>query len=125
MPSRARRRDDVPGDVLFVGGDSADTTRILDALADGQLRVEQASSLAEALSRLGQPGVSSILLSLALPDSRGIDTFDRVAAAAGTIPILVLCGVDDERLGRLAVERGADDYLLADHFDRYSLTRAV
>jgi diguanylate cyclase (GGDEF)-like protein/PAS domain S-box-containing protein len=125
MPNRARRRDDVSEGVLLVGGNSAETTRILDALADGPWRVEQARSLAEGLSRLRQPGVNSILLSLALPDSGGIDSFDRVAAAAGTIPILVLCGVDDERLGRLAVERGADDYLLADHFDRYSLTRAV
>ena len=69
--------------------------------------------------------MTSILLSLALPDSRGIATYDTIAAAAGRVPILVLCDVDDESNGRLAVARGAEDFLPADHFDRYSLTRAV
>jgi diguanylate cyclase (GGDEF)-like protein/PAS domain S-box-containing protein len=125
MPN-ARRRDDVPEGVLFIGGDSMEATRILDALAvDGQPRIERARSLADGLTRLLEPGVTSILLTLTLPDSRGIDTFDRIAAAAGPIPILVLCGVEDESSGRLAVARGADDFVLADHFDRYSLTRAV
>jgi diguanylate cyclase (GGDEF)-like protein/PAS domain S-box-containing protein len=115
-----------PEVLLFIGGDSADTTRILGALAgSGQPPVEWARSLSEGLTRLAQPGVTSILLQLTLADSRGIDTFDKTAAAAGQIPILVLCGVNDEGAGRLAVERGADDFLLADHFDRYSLTRAV
>lgn len=125
MPN-ARRRDDVPEGVLFVGGDSMEATRILEALAvDGQPRIERARSLADGLTRLLEPGVTAILLTLTLPDSRGIDTFDRMAAAAGPIPILVLCGVEDESSARLAVARGADDFVLADHFDRYSLTRAV
>jgi diguanylate cyclase (GGDEF)-like protein/PAS domain S-box-containing protein len=125
MPN-ARRRDDVPEGVLFIGGDSMEATSILEALAvDGQPRIERARSLADGLTRLLEPGVTSILLMLTLPDSCGINTFDRIAMAAGQIPILVLCGVDDESSGRLAVARGADDFVLADHFDRYSLTRAV
>jgi diguanylate cyclase (GGDEF)-like protein/PAS domain S-box-containing protein len=68
--------------------------------------------------------VTGIILNLFLPDSSGIGTFDKVSAAAEHIPILVLCA-DEELTGRQAVERGADDYLLKDRLDRYSLTRAL
>jgi diguanylate cyclase (GGDEF)-like protein/PAS domain S-box-containing protein len=126
MANRTHRRDHIPDGLLLIGGDSAEATTVLDALAgECQPRVERALSLAQGLTRLTRPGVSSILLMLRLPDSCGIETFDMIAAAAGPIPIVVLCGVDDECTGRLAVERGADDFLLADHFDRYSLTRAA
>jgi PAS domain-containing protein len=37
----------------------------------------------------------------------------------------VLCAAGDEHIGRLAVERGADDFLPTDHLDSYSVTRAV
>src|SRR5689334_11127478 len=126
MPNSTRRRDHIPDGLLFIGGDSAEGTTVLEALTgECQPRVERALSLAQGLARLTRPGISSILLMLRLPDSCGIETFDRIAAAAGPIPIVVLCGVDDECTGRLAVERGADDFLLANHFDRYSLTRAA
>src|SRR5438067_5266459 len=124
MPNRVRYDDHIAEGLLFIGDDSPDAARIIDALsADGDPRLERARSLSEGLARLKQPGVTSILLSLTLPDSVGIATFQRTAEAAGSIPILVLCGADDESTGRLAVEHGADDFLLADHFDRYSLTR--
>jgi diguanylate cyclase (GGDEF)-like protein/PAS domain S-box-containing protein len=109
---------------LVVGGSPADAGKVVEALAeDGAPCAAWAPSVSEALERLTRPGVTSILLHL--PETGGLDAFDTVAAAAGQIPILVLCAVDDEPIGRLAVERGAGDFLLADHFDRYSLTRAV
>src|SRR4051794_17397743 len=126
MSKRVRHDDHIAEALLFISGDSADATRIIAALSHHtDLPLERARTLSEGLARLTQPGVTSILLSLALPDSAGLATFQRTAEAAGSIPILVLCGADDESTGELAVEHGADDFLLADHFDRYSLTRAV
>jgi len=92
-----RRRDHIPDGLLFIAGDSAEATTVLDALAgEYQPHVERALSLAQGMTRLTRPGVSSILLMLGVPDGCGIETFDRIAAAAGPIPIMVLCGVDDE-----------------------------
>ncbi len=118
---------DKPGDgILLVESDIADATTVLMALAsDDQPRVEWVKRLADGLQRLEQPGIIGIVLNLFLPDSRGIETFDRIRQAAGHLPILVLCRADDEPIGRLAVERGADDFLLPTHLDTYSLTRAV
>jgi diguanylate cyclase (GGDEF)-like protein/PAS domain S-box-containing protein len=111
--------------LLLIEGDLADATRVREALASqGQSPVEWVTTLAEGMHRLEQPGVTAAILNLFLPDSRGLETFDK-ARAAGSIPILVLCGAGDEHVGRLAVEHGADDYLLNDHLDRYSVTHAV
>lgn len=112
--------------LLLVEGDIADATKVMEALTKpDQPHIEWVQSLADGLQRLKQHGITAILLNLFLPDGRGIDTFDKVCAAAGNIPILVLCGANNESIGKLAVERGAHDFLLKDHLDSYSLTRAV
>jgi diguanylate cyclase (GGDEF)-like protein/PAS domain S-box-containing protein len=118
--------DNVTNGLLLIEGDVADATKIMESLTKpGQPHMEWVQSLAEGLQRLKQNGIAAVLLNLFLPDSRGIDTFDKVFAAAGNIPILVLCGANNENTGKLAVERGAHDFLLKDHLDNYSLTRAV
>jgi diguanylate cyclase (GGDEF)-like protein/PAS domain S-box-containing protein len=61
---------------------------------------------------------------LSLPDSQGIETFDKLFSAAPDVPILVL-GNGNEALAKEAVGRGAQDYLLAGHIDSYSLPRAL
>jgi diguanylate cyclase (GGDEF)-like protein/PAS domain S-box-containing protein len=112
--------------LLLIEGELADAARIMDALSNsGQPHIEWVTNLAEGLHRLKQRGVAAILLNLFLPDSRGIDTFDKTLAAAGNIPILVMCCANNESIGSLAVEHGAHDFLLKDHLDKYSLTRAV
>jgi len=111
--------------VLLIEGDPRNASTVLEALAEqGRLPTEWAQCLADGLERVKRRGVTAIILNLFLPDSNGMETLDKASAAASHIPILVLCG-NDERIGRQAVARGADDFLLRDHLDRYSLTRAV
>ncbi len=66
-----------------------------------------------------------MLVDLFLPDSQGIDTFDRLFRAAPQIPILVLSAPEDEELAKLAVQRGAQDYLLKTRLDDYLLPKAL
>lgn len=56
--------------------------------------------------------IDIVLLDLGLPDSSGIETLDRMLDGGETVPIVVLTGLDDERIGVEAVERGAQDYLV-------------
>ena len=55
-----------------------------------------------------------VLLDLDLPDSTGVETLDKTVTATNTAPVVVLTGLDDERIGRDAVKRGAQDYLVKD-----------
>ena len=118
--------NNITNGLLLIEGDIADATKIMESLTQpGEPHIEWVQSLTDGLQRLKQHGIAGILLNLFLPDGRGIDTFDKVFAIAGNIPILVLCGANNESIGKLAVERGAHDFLLKDHLDNYSLTRAV
>jgi diguanylate cyclase (GGDEF)-like protein/PAS domain S-box-containing protein len=107
---------------------------ICDALkGDGDFRVVSLHRCCEALDHLAAQTpdgramnpVAGLLLDLFLPDSSGIETFDRLFQAAPRIPILILIAAQDEELARLAVQRGAQEYLLRDRLDAYLLPKAV
>jgi diguanylate cyclase (GGDEF)-like protein/PAS domain S-box-containing protein len=95
----------------------------LDGAGSGSFDLEWVCQLSEGLARLGKKGIAAVLLELSLPDSQGIETFDRVFAAAPEVPILIF-GNGNEALAKEAVRRGAQDYLLPEHLD-YSLPRAL
>ncbi len=84
-----------------------------------------AASLADALRRKPFGEVDAVLLDLNLPDSQGLDTLERLVPAVGGIPIVVLTAYDDDRLALLAVQRGAQDYLVKGEVDGPSLARAI
>lgn len=66
-----------------------------------------------------------ILSDLNLPDSRGLETFQRVSAAAPKLPIVVLTGEEDDALGLRTVQAGAQDYLIKDQLEAPILLRAL
>ena len=71
------------------------------------------------------PRMAAILVDLLLPDSRGLETVDQLLRAAPQIPILVLCTARDEDVAKLAVQHGAQDYLLKTRVDSYLLHKAL
>src|SRR5580658_6139123 len=102
----------MPPRVLLIENDTAVAKAIMDTLAqrsDDPFQVVWVKCCSEALE--GLYGIEAIVVDLLLPDSRGIDTFDRLFLAAPTIPILVLIDPRDEATAKLAVQSGAQDYL--------------
>jgi diguanylate cyclase (GGDEF)-like protein/PAS domain S-box-containing protein len=95
---------------------------------DGPFNVEWVSRCSDALERLGRPrdeDFAAIVVDLFLPDSQGIETFEKLFRSAPHIPILVWSRLRDEDAARLALQRGAQDYLLAEHLDDHSLSKAL
>jgi diguanylate cyclase (GGDEF)-like protein/PAS domain S-box-containing protein len=122
--------------IVLIQSESADARSVHDALASASVsyKVQWLKTLAEGVvhvtgedkrSLLRTDGIAAILIDLFLPDSVGIETFDRLIQAAPQIPILVLVDARHEDLARLAVERGAQDYLLKDRLDAYVLPKAL
>src|SRR5579859_3614195 len=97
----------------------------LSSASGGSFEVGWVRNLSDGLERLIKNGIDAILLELSLPDSSGLETFDKLHAAAADVPILILGSNDNEAQAKEAVARGAQDYLLPNHLDGYSLTRAV
>jgi diguanylate cyclase (GGDEF)-like protein/PAS domain S-box-containing protein len=112
--------------ILLIQNDAVSAKAILEALAhstDPLFQVDWVRRCSDGLERL--EGIDAILVDLYLPDSRGIDTFDRIYAAAPKIPILVLIDSKDEKTAKLAVQCGAQDYLFKTRLDAYLLPKAL
>ncbi len=113
--------------VLMVEDDQEDVRLLGEILAESRtpFRLETADALSKGIERLKEGGVDVILCDLSLPDSSGVETFQRLYAAAPKVPIIVLSGVDDEGLAIQTVEAGAQDYLVKGEPTNYSLVRAI
>ena len=77
------------------------------------------------MRREGKERIAAILVNLYLPDSLGLETFERLFQTAPDIPILVLSSLGHENTAKLAVQRGAQDYILENHLDGYFLPKAL
>ena len=110
--------EDNPGDVRLIQA-------ILSESKYGFFNVLNAPRLSAGLEMLKREPVDLILLDLGLPDSQGIDTFNRVKTQAAHLPIVILTGQNDEMLGTRAVGEGAQDYLLKGDVDSNLLARAL
>ncbi len=106
-------------------GDARAVDAALPRVGAVSFRVRCVSRLPQDLGSLGDGGTTVVLLDLDLPDINGIGALDRLLAAAPQIPVLVFSSASDEDLARQAVQRGAQDYLLKNHLDSYSLPRAL
>lgn len=104
--------------VLLVEDNNGDARIVQDALTDSarvRFRLERAERLSSAVHRLAKESFDIILLDLSLPDSWGLDSFTKLRDSAPQTPIMVLTGLDDETLGVMAVQQGAQEYLVKGH----------
>lgn len=120
--------NDKTNTLLLIENNAPDAKLILDALDDPSSRlfdVEWVGQLSEGLRLVGRGEIGLVVLDLNLPDSEGLDTFDKLFAAAPDIPVVIYAELSETAIASEAVRRGAYDYLLKDHLDRYTLTRAL
>lgn len=90
-----------------------------------QFTMQQSQYLEESLALLQAQPFDLILLDLSLPDSFGLETFDRVHAAAPKIPIVILTNTDDDLTAVEAMRRGAQDYVVKFDLDGRLLARSI
>jgi diguanylate cyclase (GGDEF)-like protein/PAS domain S-box-containing protein len=121
------QRDAMSQNILLIQDDPFEARAVRDALrtcASQRYRIQWRRLCSEALKQLASTGrggqnIDAILTELELRDCHGIETFDRLRSAAPLIPIVILCRPQDERAARLALRRGAEDYVFKTRVDRY------
>jgi diguanylate cyclase (GGDEF)-like protein/PAS domain S-box-containing protein len=102
--------------------------KLLTQSSEAPFAIEWIKSSAAALDRLHdhtKDEVTAILMDLLLADGRELEIFDQIFRASPHIPILVLGNPEREDAARQAVQRGAQDYILDDRLDSYSLSKAL
>ena len=114
--------------LLLIDDDPAHAKVFREALAEASgdpFEGKWVRTLAEGIARLKNKGIWAIFLNLHLGGTTGLTIFECLLAAAPDVPTLVLGGSRDKALATKALKRGAKDYLIEGHIDRYSLARAI
>ncbi len=113
--------------VLCVEDNPGDARLLREILKETGMEIELifAHRLDYACRTLGTTVFDVILLDLSLPDAKGLEAVERIRTVAPDLPIVVLTGLIDEAVGVQCVQKGAQDYLVKDHFDGASLKRAL
>jgi response regulator RpfG family c-di-GMP phosphodiesterase len=106
-------------------GDSRLIRETLKEGAAGEFELHEAIDLATGLSIAEGEKIEALLLDLALPDSTGLDTFQKVHEKMPNIPVIILSGTTDEELALEAVRDGAQDYFVKGSIDAQILVRAL
>jgi two-component system cell cycle response regulator len=117
-----------PSTVLLVEDNPAEAfvaRRILADTENPSLAVETEDRLAGAIQRLARGGVDVIVLDLSLPDSKGLDSFERIRREAPGVPLVILSGLEDQAIAVEAVRRGAQDFLVKGRFNGGVLSRTL
>lgn len=110
--------EDSPTDALIIGEALVDISEFEHTLA-------RAESLGDALTLAERSHFDVVLLDLGLPDGNGIDTFRRFRQIAPDTPVLVLTGLADISVGLVAIQEGAQDYVLKREIQAALLSRAI
>jgi signal transduction histidine kinase len=115
-------------EVLLVEDNPGDARLIQEYLKEqvrDEFRITRVARLSEALAGIERAKFQVILLDLHLPDSHGIETLQKLSAAARSIPVIVMTGLDDRELALEAVHQGAQDYLVKGQVDSEAIARAI
>src|SRR5665647_2571584 len=68
-------------------------------------------TLKEGCEQIQKNNFDIILLDLNLPDSIGRQTFQKVIGCSKEIPVVLLTGMEDEKLSLKLISEGAQDYI--------------
>ncbi len=117
------------GTALLVVEDSLGDARLLREMfnedPETSIAMTHVCTMKGAERHLAKHLVDIVLLDLGLPDAQGLEAVRRAHAAGPDIPLVILSGLDDERLAVEALQNGAQDYLIKGQIDSRALRRAL
>jgi PAS domain S-box-containing protein len=114
--------------VLLVEDNSVDAYLLIEMLEKAEAEpweIVAAKSLKSALEILSNSSFAVVLLDIALPDSKELNTITRIQTVAPDLPIIVLTGTDDREIALQALARGAQDYLVKGNISTDVLVRVI
>jgi len=114
--------------ILVVEDDPLNRTLVEGFLSESTLpisKVKSAESLNDALEFLDKDEFDVVLLDLNLPDSKELDTLDRVVRKHPYLAIVVITGEYGEDLGLKAIAGGAQEYLVKANFNKEVLSKSI
>jgi len=110
--------EDNPGDARLI-------REILQEINGESLDLKWMEKLKDAIVCLKKEEFDIILTDLSLPDSQDLNTLHQLLAQAQARPIVILTGLNDMTFALKAVNEGAQDYLIKEDLNSFSLNRSI
>lgn len=114
--------------ILLVEDDPSEAATVramLQKPPSDQFHITHVESAAKAEHALGVQDFSVVLLDLSLPDAKGLAPLEMLIGAAPDVPVVVMSGLQDQRLAVEAVESGAQDFLMKRHVSARTLAQSL
>ena len=114
--------------ILLIEDNPADARLVFEmlrGLINPIFKIVYANLMSEGLKILESENFDSCLLDIGLPDSRGFEGLEKITEKYPAIPVILLTGVDDEKLGIQAMQNKAADYLVKGRIDTGLLVRSI
>ena len=111
--------------ILLIEDNESDAELIVRQLSSSGLSSQKViSTLKESLAWIVENETDVVLLDLGLPDSSGLETFEKLYAET-LAPIVVLTGSHDSEMALRGMLWGAQDWLVKDQHGMANLGQAV
>jgi ActR/RegA family two-component response regulator len=111
--------------ILIVEDDEKFARVLSKQLKKNNYEVFYSPNLADFLDVVVTEKIDLVLLDLGLPDSSGLETYEKVSKVISDVPVVVLTGLDDEEIAVGAVKKGAQDYLVKGDVDNRTILRSL
>jgi signal transduction histidine kinase len=114
--------------ILLIEDNPGDSRLIKEYLSDVngvKFELKVSDRLESGISQLKSEEFHTILLDLNLPDSNGLESFEKVLFSSPQVPIIILTGLNDETTALKAVQKGAQDYIVKDKVEPELLTKSI
>lgn len=111
--------------ILIVEDDEKFARVLSKQLRKSNYEVFHSPNLADFSDVVVTEEIDLVLLDLGLPDSSGLETYEKVSKVVSDIPVVVLTGLDDEEIAVGAVKKGAQDYLVKGDVDNRTILRSL
>lgn len=99
--------------------------RRLSAHAGAGMVITHVGDLRSGLAALKTAAFDVVLTDLNLPDSRGVETVQRLLKICRYIPVVVLSAVDEDQAILDTVESGAQEYIVKGQTDGHVIARTI
>jgi diguanylate cyclase (GGDEF)-like protein len=117
-----------PTSLLLIEDNDGDARLLQEMFNEQAVQItalKRVTTMRDAETYLSTHHVDIIILDLGLPDAQGLEALRRTHTVAPHLPTVVLTGTDDEGLARLALQEGAQDYLIKGQIESRGLMRAL
>lgn len=115
--------------VLIIDDSNTDIELLKISLSKEKIKSDESKCLSEAFENIKNKSYDAIFLDLKLSETEGLDTVQKTVeflkTCKKTLPIIILTGVEDYKIGKKALDLGICDFLVKGEASSKEILRSL